>query len=1561
MLINAYIKKQVRDIPNFNWRFLFDMFWRKENKKYIRGDLRLLEIPEIFNNFSFLPGASVNWKTVGSVSRNYLNFRLLGTPDGFLFIAGVLNKLSAKRFLRKLIIGKVHKSIHRKRAINWLIKEIIYSNRIFEPKIKSNKFIKNISTHFFNKYFITRINKIKIKLSGINIVDNYIIKNNMALKIPVLKYSKYIRTVISILKKKKKKYRAWVTKDSNLNYIKYLRNNSYFRTYETSSRLYSPRLDHREDRFIFFKKRLFLNRLIANNPFKFNKIFFKKFLYFFFLKFRIKSLYSNKILKVNKPPTITIIRQKLEKTKKPKNKTLFFKLKTLYVVSKVIYWKKLQSLFNILDMTKYKIQVKYWQLQYKKISNLHLYNNFIFNFLRLTTRNKFTKKISNPDVRPSKFLNNSVKRNVFLTWLLNLITYWLKLYYFRNLWYKNLFQTSIKNFYEKILTLPINPKYSSFNLFSVTDFLDTFYRYYYRHKLFYYNFKANILPKNFLLKIRNISKKHKYVFLPLLVLMSNYRPGINPIKMSQLFFKFWKSKFLFYSRVTRFAHKALEYKFRSRILPVKHNRQYKIRKHRRLNKPVRFNSKYTLANKRSYFFTPSIIFNLLPYSLLKRVSQLKFQNIILYKIMINKKIRKLFIISNINRAWLTKKKMLAQDRLDILHKYKKLNSLKKLTKLEHKKNNNEYKLQNNVNFLNFNKIVKLLNSELKQTCFLDQEKLLIAKKKTYYKMQNELISILKKKKIYSFELKKKNNNNFIIFNYLIPVIKFYTTFRKHITLLMFMLNKSVPFNYNFPNKRNKYYQQILNYIDQLAYNLINHILHNPQHPHFSSVSIFYYKILWLRRLLLIDSNLNKVKIQIYNRDKYFSINDYKCWITVENKIMQRKRISILKKKKIQLEKKLKPLSLLIRKYIRISHTINIIRRIYTRTTRSYRNNLYLYKLKKLKYTFGRIFLSKYRPKKKKQLKYYKLRLYFLLKKKKNIYTYLLTLLPNMPICLNWYHLISAYHKYRHTALKKSYNRYNKFIYYSTFNRSRNPVSRLKLVIFASKRNYVNFKKLKSWAENNRKIWNFVAKMKFRTKQKGRNLYVNSLNRFNNFCYMLGELFDEPESKPPLQYSRFGIQLPDRKKLGRRSYYYFSTTKHFNFSKWVNRKKTFFLPRISSKKIFFRLLTIFKQFFYKQDKELVRDKNDDIIDTTRYLLGNNFFFNNKINKIVSPSRLNPLLWKLYKKIAFSRLIWSKSTKFFMKKWFSQRVEKVIEKSKEKPEKLITTFQTIRYKHVHLRFGLRKFGKVKIPRKRRTKFSGKWQRVSYHLRRFVWHRWSRIVSLFLFRAFDYSSKIAKKYQTSTKKSISKYSLFKACCRSLKELTSQKLYLLKKRTKVLDTVFAAWIHNSLKNTRINNIKTLINLIFNNISKLHNLNSNIAFFYKELLYKNLININKNNLLYPLKKTIKYKNYFNYEMPIKVTIIKNLLKIFLNHIRVLKEPITFKMIKDLTIDTALPTFASKAIKLFLKQHPEYIANRKKRIELHFGKLSFFNYIIQSILFNIYDWATSKDDIKLKL
>jgi len=558
--------------------------------------------------------------------------------------------------------------------------------------------------------------------------------------------------------------------------------------------------------------------------------------------------------------------------------------------------------------------------------------------------------------------------------------------------------------------------------------------------------------------------------------------------------------------------------------------------------------------------------------------------------------------------------------------------------------------------------------------------------------------------------------------------------------------------------------------------------------------------------------------------------------------------------------------------------------------------------------------------------------------------------------------MSIYHKHYYTVnFKKVSNYYNKFIYYSTFNRSRDPVSRLKLVIFASKRNHVNFKKLKSWAENNRKIWNFVAKMKFRTKQKGRNLYVNSLNHFNNFCYMLGELFDKPESKPPLQYSRFGIQLPDRKKLGRRSYYYFSTTKHFNFSKWVNRKKTFFLPRISSKKIFFRLLTIFKQFFYKQDKELVRDKNDDIIDITRYLLGNNFFFNNKINKIISPSRLNPLLWKLYKKIAFSRLIWSKSTKFFIKKWFSQRVEKVIEKSKEKPEKLITTFQTIRYKHVHLRFGLRKFGKVKIPRKRRTKFSGKWQRVSYHVRRFVWHRWSRIVSLFLFRAFDYSSKIAKKYQTSTKKSISKYSLFKACCGSLKELTSQKLYLLKKRTKVLDTVFAAWIHNNLKNTRINNTKTLINLIFNNILKLYNLNNNIAFFHKELLYKNVMNINKNNLLYPLKKTIKYKNYFNYEMPIKITIIKNLLKIFLNHIRIIKEPITFKMIKDLTIDTALPTFASKAIKLFLKQHPEYIASRKKRIELHFGKLSFFNYIIQSILFNIYDWATSKDDIKLKL
>jgi hypothetical protein len=89
--------------------------------------------------------------------------------------------------------------------------------------------------------------------------------------------------------------------------------------------------------------------------------------------------------------------------------------------------------------------------------------------------------------------------------------------------------------------------------------------------------------------------------------------------------------------------------------------------------------------------------------------------------------------------------------------------------------------------------------------------------------------------------------------------------------------------------------------------------------------------------------------------------------------------------------------------------------------------------------------------------------------------------------------------------------------------------------------------------------------------------------------------------------------------------------------------------------------------------------------------------------------------------------------------------------------------------------------------------------------------------------------------------------------------------------------------------------------------------------------------------------------MPAKVIVIKNLFKIFLNRIRILKDSVTFRMIKDLTIDTALPTFANKAIKLFLKQHPEYIAARKKRTELHFGKLSFFNYIIQSILFNIYD------------
>jgi hypothetical protein len=73
-------------------------------------------------------------------------------------------------------------------------------------------------------------------------------------------------------------------------------------------------------------------------------------------------------------------------------------------------------------------------------------------------------------------------------------------------------------------------------------------------------------------------------------------------------------------------------------------------------------------------------------------------------------------------------------------------------------------------------------------------------------------------------------------------------------------------------------------------------------------------------------------------------------------------------------------------------------------------------------------------------------------------------------------------------------------------------------------------------------------MKYRTKQKGRNMYVNSLNYFNNFCYMLKELFDIPKPKPPFRYSKFGIQLPDRKKIGRRYYYYFSTTKHFNFSK-----------------------------------------------------------------------------------------------------------------------------------------------------------------------------------------------------------------------------------------------------------------------------------------------------------------------------------------------------------------------------------------------------------------------------
>jgi hypothetical protein len=116
--------------------------------------------------------------------------------------------------------------------------------------------------------------------------------------------------------------------------------------------------------------------------------------------------------------------------------------------------------------------------------------------------------------------------------------------------------------------------------------------------------------------------------------------------------------------------------------------------------------------------------------------------------------------------------------------------------------------------------------------------------------------------------------------------------------------------------------------------------------------------------------------------------------------MQRKRIDIFKKRKMQLGKKLKPLSLLVYKYIHILRIINKIRRIYTRTLYSFKNNLYLYKLKKLKYTFGRIFLSKYQPKKKKQLKYYKSRLYFLRKKKKKIYTYLLTLLPNIPICLS---------------------------------------------------------------------------------------------------------------------------------------------------------------------------------------------------------------------------------------------------------------------------------------------------------------------------------------------------------------------------------------------------------------------------------------------------------------------------------------------------------------------------------------------------------------------------------
>jgi hypothetical protein len=43
---------------------------------------------------------------------------------------------------------------------------------------------------------------------------------------------------------------------------------------------------------------------------------------------------------------------------------------------------------------------------------------------------------------------------------------------------------------------------------------------------------------------------------------------------------------------------------------------------------------------------------------------------------------------------------------------------------------------------------------------------------------------------------------------------------------------------------------------------------------------------------------------------------------------------------------------------------------------------------------------------------------------------------------------------------------------------------------------------------------------------------------------------------------------------------------------------------------------------------------------------------------------------------------------------------MKESKENPGKFIATFPTVRYKHVHLRFGLRKFGRVKIPRKRRT---------------------------------------------------------------------------------------------------------------------------------------------------------------------------------------------------------------------------------------------------------------------